>query len=123
MDYDEVRDLIEQGIEIMSDGDGWFDVRRGGGVKIVNGNEVSTPTIRFKVYGFIRDVSTRDVDGENILASDKRGTFKHDPELITGDEVFVDGEAYRIVNLRPVKPTGTVVAYRPILRRIAVAHG
>lgn len=119
MDYNEIQSLIGEGIAFMSDGDGFFDVKRGGGVKIENGKEVSTPVERFRVYGLCREVAFRDIDGDTIRAGDKRGIFNVEHDIMTGDVITIDGEAFRVVNPRPVRPTGTTVAYRPILRRVA----
>lgn len=123
MDYDDVRDLITGGIEFMSDGDGNFKFTRGGGVKISGGKEVSEPRENFTCYGLFRDVSLNLVNGDSILAGDKRGIFTADVEIRQGDQVEIDGLSYIVVDARPVKPTSTVVAYRPIVRRTAVVNG
>lgn len=120
MDYDYIRQMTESGIEFFSDNDGNFTIiTSGGGVKIVNGKEVQVPEVRGTVRGLIREVKDRDINGETILAGDKRGIFNADVEIKKGMRIIVDDEHYNVVNARPVRPTGTTVAYRPILRRIA----
>lgn len=121
MNYKQVESLMRQGIEFFSDGDGLFTVFMGpGSVEMVNGVEVpSSPPIG-QIKGVIREIKTRDVDGEYIQFGDKRGIFPASSNLQEGWVILVDGERYTIVDPRPVKPTGTVVAYRPILRRVAM---
>lgn len=122
MNYDEIRKRATAGIQFFSDENGDFEIIiSGGGVKIVNGKEVTVQEVRGIVRGFVRDVNDRDINGESILAGDKRGCFDYSQEVKKGMRIIVDDEWYTVVNARPIKPTGTVIAYRPILRRIAVS--
>lgn len=121
MNYDEIRAMASSGIDYFSDGDGEFVlIISAGGIKIVNGKEVKTPEVRGVAKGLVRDVNDRDINGESILAGDKRGIFNADQPISKGMRIIVDDEHYVVVNARAIKPTGTVVAYRPIIRRIAV---
>lgn len=123
MDYGEIARMATDGIKFFSDGDGKFTcVTNKGGTRIVNGVEVYRPEVTTTITGLIRSPKVREVDGEMITATDKIGIFTNDVELENGYQVFVDGQKYTIVEARPVRQTGTTVAYRPILRRIAI-HG
>ncbi|QYU38166.1 hypothetical protein [Enterobacter phage Phc] len=124
MNYRQIQKMATAGIKNFSDDNGWFDIIiSGGGKKVVGGKEVITPEERGVVKGAIRDVNDRDVNGESILAGDKRGLFTCDQEIKQGMRIIIDGELYTVVNARAIKPTGTVIAYRPILRRVAVPNG
>lgn len=120
MDYRQVESLMREGIEFFSDGDGLFTVFMGpGSVEMVNGVEVPASPSIGQVKGVIREIKARDVDGEYIQFGDKRGIFTAQVEIKQGYQIKVDGETFVVVDPRPVKPTGTVVGYRPILRRVA----
>lgn len=122
MNYSEIQAMASAGIDFFSDGDGEFVIIiSGGGVKIVNGKEVTVQEQRGMVKGLVRDVQDREINGESILVGDKRGIFNAAQEITKGMRIIVDDEYYTVTNARPIKPTGTVVAYRPILRRIAVS--
>lgn len=122
MNYEKIQRMATKGINFFSDKDGVFDliVSNGGDAEFINGKIVKKAEVRAKIKGAIRDVKDRDINGDTILAGDKRGFFSHEVPIEQGMTVIVDGEHYRVVNARPVKPTKTVVAYRPILRRVAV---
>lgn len=129
MDYNAIKSMANAGIAFFADQDGGseFDVIiSGGGIKIdpKTGDEIEVAEERGKVFGVIRDVRDRDVDGESILADDKRGIFQ-DPgfEIKKGMIVIVDGVHYSVVVNRRIKPGSTIVAYRPILRQVAVNGG
>lgn len=122
MNYNEIYHLASSGIEFFSDDDGEFVLVVPGSVSIVDGVEVVQPEARATINGCIREFKSRDIDGEMILAGDKRGIFNADVPIRKGMRVIVDGEAYNVVDPRAIKPTGTVIAYRPVLRRISV-HG
>lgn len=124
MNYKQIQKMATAGIKNFSDDNGWFDlIISGGGKKVVGGKEVIIPEERGVIKGAIREVKDRDVNGDSIRAGDKRGFFTCDQEIKQGMRVIIDGEAYTVVNARAIKPTGTVIAYRPILRRVAVANG
>lgn len=124
MDYNQVRNMAADGINLMSDSDGIYEIIvSGGGVQVIEGEEVHVEPVSAIVKGLVRDVNSRDVDGETILAGDKRGIFSYHQEIKKDMRIIVDGETYVVVNPRPIKPTGTVIAYRPILRRVAVYGG
>lgn len=121
MKYGNIQARAMAGIQFFSDDQGEYElIVSGGGVKIVNGKEVTTQEVRATIKGLVREIQDRDINGETILAGDKRGIFTHEVEIKKGMRIIVDGEHYTVVNARPVKPTGTVIAYRPVLRRIAV---
>lgn len=80
------------------------------------------PEISVMIKGLIRSPRTREVDGETIRVTDKLGVFTNSVEIKNGYHIDVDGDRYIVVEARPVRQTNITVAYRPILRRVAV-HG
>lgn len=123
MNYKEIARMATAGIRFFSDGDGQFKcITQQGGVRMVGGVEVYEPEQSVMIRGLVRSPKIREVDGEMILATDKLGVFDNSVELRNGYRVIIDGEAYTITEARPIRQTATTVAYRPIMRRIAV-HG
>lgn len=121
MDYNQIRNAALDGINMMSDHEGIYQILlSGGGVKMVHGKEVKEDPVWGIVKGLVRDINDRDINGDTILAGDKRGIFTHQVEIKKDMRIIVDNETYVVVNPRPIRPTGTVIAYRPILRRVAV---
>ncbi|QHJ82309.1 MAG: hypothetical protein [Bacteriophage sp.] len=127
MDYKAIKARADAGIRFFSDSDGESAYRliiSGGGKYIdENGDQQTLPPQEAFLTGLVRDVSIRDVNGDSIRSGDKRGIFGGDQLIDVGMIIYVDGIQYRVTDPRPVKPTGTVVAYRPILRRVAIANG
>lgn len=120
MNYSQVESLMRTGINIFSDSDGTFTMETGkGGVEIVDGVEFPVSGSTALINGLVREIKTRDIDGDYIQFGDKRGIFTSEVPILQGYRIIVDDETYTVVDPRPVKPTGTVVAYRPILRRVA----
>lgn len=123
MNYDEIRNLASAGIAFFSDGDGEFKcITQAGGVEMVGGEEVELPEVSTTIKGLIRSPRVREVDGETIRVTDKLGVFNADVEILNGYMIEIDGERYVVTESRPIRQTKTTVAYRPILRRVAV-HG
>lgn len=123
MNYKEIRRLASDGIAFFSDGDGTFKmIVSGGGVEIIGGVEVEKPEVSKTIKGLVRSPRVREVDGETIRVTDKLGVFNADVEIKNGYMVEIDGERYVVTEARPIRQTSTTVAYRPILRRVAV-HG
>lgn len=123
MNYAEIKRLASAGIAFFSDGDGEFKcIIQAGGVDIVGGVEVEKPEITTTIKGLVRSPRVREVDGETIRVTDKLGVFNGDVEILNGYMVEIDGERYVVNEARPIRQTSTTVAYRPILRRVAV-HG
>ena len=123
MNYAEIKRLASSGIAFFSDGDGEFKcIIQAGGVDIVGGVEVEKPEITTTIKGLVRSPRVREVDGETIRVTDKLGVFNGDVEILNGYMVDIDGERYVVTEARPIRQTSTTVAYRPILRRVAV-HG
>lgn len=123
MNYAEIKRLASAGIAFFSDGDGEFKcIIQAGGVDIVGGVEVEKPEITTTIKGLVRSPRVREVDGEAIRVTDKLGVFNGDVEILNGYMVEIDGERYVVTEARPIRQTSTTVAYRPILRRVAV-HG
>lgn len=123
MNYEQIRSMASAGINFFSDGTGEFDcITQPGSVEIVGGIEVEKHEIKVKIKGLVRAPRTREVDGETIRVTDKLGVFNADVELKNGYQIDIDGERYVMVETRPIRPTSITVAYRPIMRRIAV-HG
>lgn len=123
MNYENIRSMASDGIDFFSDGTGEFDcVTQPGSVEIVGGVEAEKPEIKVKIKGFVRAPRAREVDGEAIRVTDKLGVFNADVELKNGYHIYIDGERYVMVETRPIRSTSVTVAYRPIMRRVAV-HG
>lgn len=123
MDYNNIARMASAGIAFFSDKNGEFKlITQGGGVEIVGGVEVEKPEVSTMIKGLVRAPRTREVDGETIRVTDKLGVFNNQVEIKNGHQIEIDGERYVIVEARPIRPTGLTVAYRPIMRRVAV-HG
>lgn len=121
MNYGQIEAITRSGINFFSDSAGVYTMSTGAGyVEVIDGVEVEIPAQEFQIKGLIRDINSRDVDGEFIQFGDKRGIFTAEIPMKQGYQITVDGEVYTIVNPRPVKPTGTVVGYRPVLRKVAM---
>lgn len=123
MNYDEMRKMATEGIEFFND-DAYSGVHyliRGGGVIMAGGEEVQLEEERIAIKGVIRDIKARDVDGETIRAGDKRGIFTYEVEILKGHWIVDMSEIrYEVVDPRPIRPSGRTIAYRPILRRVAI---
>lgn len=123
MDYNNIARMASAGIAFFSDKNGEFKlITHGGGVEIVGGVEVEKPEVSTTIKGLVRSPRTREVDGETIRVTDKLGVFNNEVEILNGQYIEIDGDRYVIVEARPIRQTSTTVAYRPIMRRIAV-HG
>lgn len=121
INYNEVARMATVGINFFRGGSGEFECETNkGGTKIIDGVEIYEPKESFKIRGFIRSPKQREVDGETILATDKLGVFDNSVPIENGYTVIVDGEKYIIAEARPIRQTNVTVAYRPILRRVAV---
>lgn len=98
-----------------------FKVIRGGsGVTMVNGVETYQQESERAVVGFVRRPKTHEVDGDLIIATDWLGNFTNEVEIRQGDYMIIHGERYIVTDARPLAPTGDVISYRPIMRRVAV---
>lgn len=123
MNYNSIKGMASAGINFFSDDSGEFDcITQQGSVEIIGGVEVEKPEIKVKIKGLVRAPREREIDGEAIRVTDKLGVFNADVELKNGYHIYIDGERYVMVETRPIRPTSTTVAYRPIMRRVAV-HG
>lgn len=121
MNYSDLAAEATAEILFFSDENGTFEcITQAGGVSIVNGVEVERPEVRENITGFIRNPRRHEVNGDTIRATDKLGVFTNDVNLEQGYSVFIDGEKYTIVDPRPVRQTATTLAYRPVMRRVAV---
>lgn len=120
IDYGDVVSLTNQGIDEFAGSGGEYTlIISPGTVEIIGGIEYSKPEETGTVKGVIRGFSFKFVDGENILAGDKRGFFGGDVAIETGMFIVIKSERWRVVDNRPVNPTGDqVIAYRPVLRRL-----
>ena len=125
IDYNEIQRLTNQGINAFSGNDevGFDIIITGGGVQMVDGEEVEVPEVRGKVFGAVRAISYHMIDGESIRLGDKRAFFSNVTPIENGMIIILEGQHWRVVDNRPVNPTQShVIAYRPILRKVA-AHG
>ena len=121
LNYNDVARLAASGINFFRGGAGEFDCATNLGVaKIVGGVEVYEPKEEVKIKGFVRNPKMREIDGEAIIASDKLGVFDNSVEIKKGYQVTIDGEVYVVTDPRPIRQTNVTVAYRPILRRVAL---
>lgn len=121
MNYQEIASLANEGIEFFSDENGSFNcITQAGSVRMVGGVEVEQPEVTAMLRGFVRNPRDIEVNGDTIRANDKLGCFTNAVPLMAGFKVDIDGERYEIINPRPVRQTATTVAYRPVMRRIAV---
>ena len=124
MRYSEIQKLASEGIMSFTELPigGAAILITGGGVEFAGGEEVQMDEVRTPIRGVIRDIQARDFNGDTIRAGDRRGIFTHDVPIERGNWIESDGVRYEVKDARPIKPAGTVVAYRPILRRVA-AYG
>lgn len=121
IDYSSIQAQASAGINFFLGGKSTpYKLITPGGLSIVNGEEVMSPETSQDVLGVIRDVTSRDIDGESILAGDKKGIFDHKVAFSKGMLIDIDGERFTVVDPRVIKPGDAVVAYRPILRRVSV---
>ena len=123
MNYQNIARMAKSAINFFSDEGGMFKcITQQGSVEIVGGVEVEKPEQSTYIKGLIRSPRVREVDGETIRVTDKLGVFNADIEIKNGYKVEVDGELFVVTEARPIRQTNVTVAYRPILRRVAV-HG
>lgn len=123
MNYRDIARLAKDGIAFFSDSNGEFEcITNFSGTRMIDGVEIHEPKESVKIKGLIRSPKIREVDGEMIFATDKLGVFDGDVEIKNGYQIVVDGEKYTVIEARPIRQTNITVAYRPILRRIAI-HG
>jgi len=79
-------------------------------------NNVTTST--FSGYGAAFDYNRSEIDGELV----QRGDIRFLMEAITtapalGDTCVIDSVTYRVMNVKPTSPGGTVVMYEVQLRK------
>lgn len=124
IDYNEIQRLTNHGIDAFAGSSGDFEIiLSGGGVDIVDGEEVEIEEVRGIVHGAVRAISFHHINGESIIMGDKRGFFSNATPIENGMIIILNDEHWRVVNNRPVDPTQShVIAYRPVLRKVA-AHG
>ena len=122
IDYNMVQQLTNQGIDAFSGGSTFELITTGGGTRVdESGIEYEAPESRVTISGGVRAISYRYIDGENIKFGDKRGFFSNAVPIENDMIIVLDGEHWRVVDNRPVNPTQShVIAYRPILRKVAV---
>lgn len=123
INYNEIAKMAESGIRFFRGGTGEFKCETNfSGTRIVDGIEFNEGKEEITIRGFVRSPKIREVDGESILATDKLGVFDASVKIENGYKVIIDDQKYKVVESRPIRQTGVTVAYRPILRRIAI-HG
>lgn len=124
MRYSEIQKLASEGIMSFTELPigGTCILITGGGAVMAGGMEAILDEVRTPIRGVIRDINAREFNGDTIRAGDRRGIFTHDVEIKRGHWIESEGIRYEVKDARPIKPAGTVVAYRPILRRVA-AYG
>lgn len=123
LNYNDVARAATSGINFFRGGTGEFDCESTeGGTSIIDGVEFHEEKKKFKVRGFVRSPKLREVDGEIIIATDKIGVFDNSVEIANGYNIIIDGMRYTVIEARPIRQVDVTVAYRPILRRVAI-HG
>lgn len=123
LNYNDIARAATVGINFFRGGTGEFDCESTeGGTRIIDGIEFHEPKKKFKVRGFVRSPKVREVDGEMIIATDKLGVFDNSVNIENGYMITIDDQKYVVVEARPIRQTNITVAYRPILRRVAI-HG
>ena len=78
----------------------------------------TTSTTTFTGYGASFDYNKSEIDGEIVRRGDIRFVMEAtstEPEQ--GDTATIDSKVYRVMNVKPTSPAGTVVIYEAQLRR------
>lgn len=122
MNYGEIHRQINAGVRFFGNGQKHMFYTTQGSVTMVGGVEVPAERQTVEIEGVLRQAKKRDIDGESVIAGDWLGFFGSEIAIKKGYEVCLHGERYTVVDERPVMPGGDVLAYRPVMRRIAV-HG
>lgn len=120
MDFEQVKAMARSGLEFFSDPSNEYFLVIPGGITFQDGREIISPEERVQIFGTTRKPTFREVDGANILANDILGIFQNDTAISNGDFVEINGERFIVAGNRGVQPTKTPIAYRPILRRVAI---
>lgn len=85
--------------------------------RIVNSGTVSEPTqtpTDYDTRAAIVNISSRYIDGENVLRGDMRGLLVATAGVVpsTADRIVdAAGVVYRIIEARPIAPAGVAVIY------------
>ena len=83
---------------------------------ITGDNTTSTST--YTGYGAAFDYNRNEIDGSMIMKGDIRLILEAtDTAPLVDDTTVVDGDTYRVMNVNPTSPAGTVVAYELQLRK------
>jgi len=81
---------------------------------------VDTPAtpITYSGYGAALNYNKSEIDGDLIQIGDIRLLLEATSTAVEmGDPVPIDSITYRVMNIRPLSPAGTVVAYELQLRK------
>ncbi len=118
MDVDQARESISNSILFVGN-DLSFDVTRAGIITVIDGEDVKTDDSTFSVTGANASIDPRLIDGTNILSGDRKLLIIYEENMtIEVNDIFIiDGSAWFVVNPQPVKPTGDVLCWHPILRK------
>jgi hypothetical protein len=75
--------------------------------------------VEYSVTVVTLEYSSREIDGTNIVAGDVRAYVEAgaDVEPAIGDNMTIDGQAWRVVQPKPLNPGGVVLLYDLQLRR------
>jgi len=83
---------------------------------ILGANTTSTTT--FTGYGAAFDYNKTEIDSEIVKRGDIRFVMEAiDTEPVPGDTATIDSKVYRVMNVKPTSPAGTVVIYEAQLRK------
>ena len=84
----------------------------------VLGSESSVTTTTITGYGVVTQYSNNETDGTNVKKGDLKLIFEATSTIPdVGDECTVDSVVYRVMNVSPVIPGGTLVISKIQLRK------
>lgn len=121
MDYSQIESMARGGIAFFADPNRPMSLIKQGEYGFdENGFEIQPMEQIIPISGATRRPKAKEVDGDTIRASDILGIFNNDHEIDQGDFIEIDGVRFVVVDARPVQSSLVPVAYRPVLRRVAV---
>lgn len=88
----------------------------GGTYNPATGETSGATTTNYSGYGALLDFNTMMIDGDQILATDKRLLLQSGDIAAIGNSITVDGTTYTVVKKKEINPAGTVVMYEFQLR-------
>lgn len=80
------------------------------------GNVTGGTTTNYSGYGTLFDFNTMLIDGEQILATDKRFLIESGDIPKVADKLTINSVVYTVIAVNELNPAGTVVMYELQLR-------